>query len=1060
MRLRSSLMYLIVISAISLTSSISFAQITGELEIKVADSSAAVIPNSEITVRSIETGTTRVATSDAAGAARVTQLSIGSYQIQVTMSGFNTIKTVAVVTSGSTTVVPVTLEISTSRQEIVVNDVAAPINTVNSQLQNSVESREITHLPLVGGNVLTLAATAPGIVPVAPNNPFLSLGSFNSNGGRGRGNNITVDNATATDISTTGEAGLGTIPIDGIKEFNIITNNFNAEYGRNGDSQVQIITKGGTNEFHGRAFEYFRNDKLNARDYFDTTGSATPIRSNDWGGVFGGPIKRNKVFFFGTYEQQKVRGQGGTVVAQVPTTAQLSGPIDPTAAQLLTQLQVPSSATGAISQSAPAATNTYAYSGRIDANLTQNDFFYTRMGTSKVDLRDANHTFLDSTLATNGAAEIERDVNVTISETHAFSPRLVNQFLTSYGRTTPHFPALARFGGPEIQFADGTSFFGIYGGLPQGRVQNPFQYSDTVTYNRGAHNLKFGADINRIQSNGVFDSNVRGTFVFLSLDDFLAGNPFQYSQRFGNSVRGYRVWNQYYFAQDDYRLSRTLTLNLGVRLERSGAVTEVNNLFSNLDLSKHNALGGAGTGPFGSFDVGGSAFRPTNNWSPRVGFAWNPRGSKLAIRGGYGIAYDYIYLNPVSNMRFLPPFMFNFVLPATGFSGNNTFANIVAGTSDFQKQGFATVGNYGTKIHNFGSISPMDQSLRNPQVQQWSMTAERELPLGLVARVSYLGTKSNYLQRSHDINTIQPGIFTPPQTAQEEAQMRAAGIFKKINSKLNPGPTGSSIRIDPRFNRVVYIDSSANSNYHSAQAYVERRFRAGYSFSVSYTFSKSIDDVSDALNVLVNDFAGQQDPRNNRNNRAVSSFDIPQRLVIAHNFQPTWGQNISNRVLRGLAHGWEFAGIFQAQSGSPINLLSGSHAGLTDALLLGGSATQRPDLVGPINLKFEPDPGLGAGNPNKVVGSGLAQPLVGHFGTLGRNVVRLNPLINSDLTLGKNFKVNERLTTQFQAQAFNVFNNTTFSQPGVRLSSAATFGYYGATDTNSRNVTLVLRLIF
>src|SRR5438552_3061431 len=163
MRLRSLLMYLIVISAIT-TSSISFAQITGDLEIKVADSSAAVIPNSEISVRSTETGTTRVATTDATGVARVTQLSIGSYQIHVTMSGFNTIKTVAVVTSGSTTVVPVTLEISMSRQEIVVNDVAAPINTVNAQLQNSVESREITRLPLVGGNVLALAATAPGVV--------------------------------------------------------------------------------------------------------------------------------------------------------------------------------------------------------------------------------------------------------------------------------------------------------------------------------------------------------------------------------------------------------------------------------------------------------------------------------------------------------------------------------------------------------------------------------------------------------------------------------------------------------------------------------------------------------------------------------------------------------------------------------------------------------------------------------------------------------------------------------------------------------------------------------
>src|SRR5579864_2260926 len=728
MRSRLQFTFLALLLGMLISTRPSFAQITGDLEIKVADSSGAVVPGCGITVRSKETGTTRTAQTDALGVARVTQLAVGDYEVEAKLGGFNTFKTLATVSSGGATLVPVTLEVASAQQEIVVTETATALNTVNAQLQNAVESQDITRMPLVGNDVMALAGDAPGVIPVAPGNPFLGLGSFNSNGGRGRGNNITVDNATATDVSTTGESGLGTIPVDGVKEFNIITNNFNAEYGRNGDSQVQLITKSGSNNFHGTGFWYARRDAWNARDYFDTTGEATPQKNNDWGGVLGGPIKRDKAFFFGTYEQQKQRGAGGTVVATVPTTAQVNGSIDPTAAALLTQMKVPVTDSGTINENAPNAQNSYAYSGRVDINLTQNDFFFARVGTNKVVQEATSLTFITSNLPTNGASLTNRDVNATISETHAFSARTVNQFLASYGRSSPSFPPLEKFGGPEIDFLDGTDAFGTWNGLPQGRVQNTFQYTDTVTRTQGKHNLKFGADVNRIQSNGLFDANVRGTFTFLSLQDFLAGNPFLYSQRFGNSVRGYRVWNHYYFAQDDFKISRTFTLNLGVRLEASGGVSEVNKILSNLDLNKQDALGGAGTGPLGAFDTGGQSFHNQYNWAPRLGFAWNPGGGKLAVRGGYGMAYDFIYLNPISNLRFLPPFMFQFSLPT--FDGNDTFANLIAGSSDFQQTGRATVGGFGTTIHDFGNVSPVSQGLRNPQVQQWSLTLERELPLG------------------------------------------------------------------------------------------------------------------------------------------------------------------------------------------------------------------------------------------------------------------------------------------------------------------------------------------
>lgn len=1050
--------------AIAVSAPLSFAQISGDIEVKVADATGAVIPDAKISIRSTETGTARSAIADSAGTARFTQLTIGNYEVKVDAAGFSQFATQAVVNSGGVTTVPVTMEVRVTQQEVIVSETATPLNTVNAQLQLSTEAVKVTNLPLNGG-ILALSSIAPGVTPVTPRNPFLGLGSFNSNGGRGRGNNITLDNATATDVSTTGQAGLGTVPVDAIKEFNLITNNFNAEYGRNSSAQVQIVTKSGANDYHGRLFELFRNDKLNARDYFDVTGHPTILRDNDWGAVGGGRIKKNKVFWFGTYEQEKIRGAGGTRVATVPKPEQLAGPIDPTAKALLDRFKVPTSSTGTINNSAPQKTDSYSFGGRVDANITQSDFFFARFGLQDQQQSRPGLTFISSNLPTNGASSVNRSYNGTLSETHIFGPRTVNQFLGSFGRSAPNFSPLFSFGGPAIDFGDGTSSFGLWAGIPQGRIQNTYQYLDTVTRAQGAHQLKFGAELNRIQANSYFDSNLRGSFTFLTLRDFLDGKPFQYSQRFGNSVRGNRIWNEYFFAQDDYRVARNLILNLGVRLEVAEGVTEVNGILSNLNLNKRDALGGAGAGPLGAFDVGGSSFHTNYNWAPRVGFAWTPGNGKTVVRGGYGIAYDFIFLNPITNMRFLPPFMFQFALPSTGFTGSNSFANLVAGGSDFQKQGVSTVGNFGTTIKNFGTIAPVDQGLRNPQVQQWSLTLEREISTGMIGRISYVGTKGTYLQRTHPINTLAPGLFTPPKTVQEEAAMQQAGVLTAINAGLNAGPTVSGNRIDPRFNTVDLLESSANSSYHSLQLFASRRFASGYGFTASYTWSKSIDDVSDSLGVLAGDVASQQNPFDNRNNRAPSQFDARHRVVITHVFEPQVTAHISNPFLRTVFHGWQFSGVFQAQSGFPVNVFSGRRAGLADPLLFGGDLSSglgvgRPDVVGPVNLKFAPNPGLSNRNPDKAANSGLAQPLVGHFGNLGRNVLRVNPLVQADWTIGKVFKLTEKFSTQFQAQMFNVFNNTTFSRVGQNLSAPATFGYYSDTDTDTRNVTLTLRLIF
>lgn len=1043
-----------------------YGQITGDLQINVADSSNAVVPNANIKVHSLETGAERNAATDTDGGARVSQLAVGQYEVTVTREGFNAVKTTVSVVSGVPVTVPVVLSVAAAAQQIDVTTTLAAVNTVNGQLQTTVESKDITDLPIIGtGGALAFAATAPGVTPVTPNNPFLGFGSYNSNGGRGRGNNITLDNATATDVSTTGSSGLNTVPLDAIKEVNFITTQFTAEFGRNANSQFQILTKGGTNDFHGELFEFAANSFFNARDYFDRTGSATPNINNDFGGMAGGHIIKDKLFYFGTYEQNPIRGLGGSRVATVPTPAQAAS-ATPLAQQIMTNYQVPTSPSGTVTQTAPSGTDIRAFSGRLDYNLSARDVLYARFGENSSAAHSTGNTFIDSNLATNGASSISRPWTGTLTETHIFGPSTVNTFLVAFQRSSPIFSPLLQAKGPEIAFTDGTSNFGTWPGLPQGRVQNNFQYTDSVAHVWGKHQLKFGFQLERIRANSFFDSNVNGTLTFLTLSDFLAGNPFQYSQDFGNSVRGNRVWNEYFYAQDDWKITRTLTLNIGFREEVAGGTTEINNIISNIDPTLTNTpLGGAGTGPLGAFRTGGSYFHTNWNPSPRFGFAWNPKAGKTVIRGGYGISYDFIYLNPITNGRFLPPFMYTFTLPQTQFTGANTVANILAGTSPFQQQSASTIGTFGTTIKNFGSVGYVDPNLKNPQYQQYSLTIQHELFNNWTLQATYAGSKGTFLQRTQGLNFMAPGVYVIPTTLAQQQAEQAANVFKNANAGLSGTISSPSNRIDGRFNQVTVVQSSANSNYNSLQVSADKRFSAWYAFRVAFTWSKSIDDASDALGVLANDTASQQDPFDNRNNRAVSQFDVPKRLVITHDFISN-AKSMQNHVLAKVLDGWQFSGIFQAQSGLPVNFLAGSVAGVTDGTLFGAYATttqsQRPDLVGPISLKFSPNPGSGANNPNKVTNSGLAQPLIGHIGTLGRNVMRLNPLIQSDMTVGRDFPIKERVHFRLEAQIYNIFNNTTFSvnSPLPSLSSPATFGYYSGTDTNSRRMTMAGRLIW
>src|SRR5712692_878570 len=542
------------------------AQITADVKGVVTDQAGAAVPNAKVTVTSKETGESRVVPADGEGRFGANQLKIGLYSVQAEAPGFRVAVAEALLRSGETSAVNFKLEVGQVSESVTVTDAVSPLDTTNAQIQVSIEGERIQDIA-VGRNPVLFALTSPGVVPVSANNPFLGSGSYNANGGRGRGNNVTVDNITATDISVTGTGGpLGPLNFAQIKEVKLITNNFNAEYGRNANSQLQYITKSGTNGFHGEAYEFLQNDKLNARDFFDRTGKAAVTRYNVFGYALGGPIRRNKTHFYQTYEGQQQRGAGAARIAFVPTPSQLAAVTDPTSKKLLDQYQLPAATTlaaaaGQVQQSAGNSTKAFQFSFRLDHQFSDRDTFTARYGHYQSEAASSGLTFIYTNLANFGATSVNGPRNFNLSETHLFSSTVVNEFRFGFGRSSPQFPINTTVPlGPAIVFQSGEiSSFGVWNGLPQGRTQNTFQYSDTLSWAKGAHNFKFGADVYRYQANSVFDSSVRGILNFASFADFANGIPNTYSQNFGSSVRGNRITNHFYFAQDDWRISRNLT---------------------------------------------------------------------------------------------------------------------------------------------------------------------------------------------------------------------------------------------------------------------------------------------------------------------------------------------------------------------------------------------------------------------------------------------------------------------------------------------------------------------
>jgi Carboxypeptidase regulatory-like domain len=1033
---------------------------TGDISGTVIDQNGAVVQKATVTIKSASTGTIRTVATNDFGQFSAPQLETGSYQVEVQKSGFKQFNETAVVRSGENTRLDVQLAVGVASEVVTVEaGTAMTLDVATAQVSQSLSAEQVLALPNQGRDPVAYATLAPGTVPVSKDNPFLGTGSFNSNGSRGRANNITVDGIIFSDLSTTGEAGLGTFSYDGVQEFKLISNNFDAEFGRNSGSQVQIITKNGTNNFHGTAYWFYQSDAFNARDFFTPTNpDGTPglvprFTQNQGGFTFGGPIFKGHTYFFGSWELDKTRGSGSTAVAHVMTPAQAAGITDPSSLALFHNNGAPNSASGLIASPAPVTDNGHAWSVRIDQNMRGGkDSLFVRYGENPDSGTSPGLTFVSSNLPGFGAQVTSTARTVVLGHAMTISPTIINQFRAGFGRSNPNFVANSPFpAGPQIVIG-GIDSFGESQIIPQGRTQNVFQYGDTVSWVRGRHTFKFGADILRYQSPSLFDAAFAGVITYANVAAFEAGTPTSWAQRVGNSHRHNFSLDAFSFVQDDFRLTPTITLNLGFRLESSGGVTEGNNLLSNIDPNNHTPLGVIGTGPLGGVDLGGEAFHRNWNPAPRLGFAWNPGRGKMVVRGGYGIAYDYIFLNPITNLRFAAPFIPT--LTVTTFTGGNTVANLLAGTAPAQATARAAVGSFNPASFNFGSISAVSQNLQNPRNQQWNFGLEYQVTKALTLKASYIGTKNDHLQVTMPLNLTNATLRPAPATSAADQAARLSLFRAFIAGETGNAGVGSNSRIDPRFNTVTQVQSIGTSNYNSLQVEAIGRFGKWLSFDANYTYGHSIDDVSDVLGVLVNDSATIANPTQPLSaNRANSEFDLRQRFVSNWVYQIPFARNISNHAFRRVLDGWSVNGIFSTQTGLPTTLLAGAIPGISDPLLLGGGLLWANGNA----LSLQPS----ATTPGGV--SSFSQPFVGNQGTSGRNHLRLDGLTDLDAALGKTISITERTNLQLRCEVFNLLNHPNFSGFLNTLTSnpaASGFGSYTSTATNMRQMQVALRFQF
>lgn len=1108
----------------------------------VTDPTGSSVPKAKIVITNVETKVNSETVTGDDGSYQVLLLPVGTYTVSAEAPGFRkTMVGAQPLDINQALKVDFKLEVGASTETVSVEATASGVETVSATYGNIATHNEIAAAPLNGRNVMDLALLMPGVVPSNTTTPDSGAGAGNFSIGGGRPDSVTflLDGGVNNDLLS--NTVVYNPNPDAVEEFNVLTNNYNAEYGRNGGGIVSVVSRSGTSTFHGAAYDYIRNGDFNANTFFNNQAGipVDPLRRNQFGAVFGGPVmvphvvnrSSNKLFFFLSYQGQRQSDTTSTSKVNVFTPAELNGDfshgnasgtgpdtkvvsflqkypyfqpntalaaqgiIDPSrinsvSAGYIKAGVIPTSASGTLISTAAARNNNDELTGKVDALATASDHLTLTLGASRNPILSP---FAGDNVPGFPDNYFTNKYTGTIAYTKIISPTMLNEFRFNVQRnhllnsvpanSQPLASALGikqtsddPHGPPNLSFTSMSVGYSVQG--PTAEVDNTYNWTDTFNWTRSRHSMKMGFNYTPFQNNTLYDFYVNGTYYFYGtgggnysqndLADFLMGLPDEYYQapRAPSNIRTYNVGA---FFQDEWKVKRNLTLSLGIRYEFNSPKKDLQGRsFSLIPGQQSTRFPGAPLGLVFPGDANtpvGSNFPDKNDWAPRFGIAWDPKGNgKMSVRAGFGVFYDI--LKGEDNLQFngqepffaasdlyFNPLSGNPTAPATNLSdpfGTLGQKNPFPSTPPPSNLNWAAAGYLPVAG---GGVYFVDPHLRTPYIYQYNVSLERELSRGLTASAAYLGSDSHKLTSLEDFNSMILGTTT-----------------RRLNAQPGVAPG--------TFTYADYFANVGRAHYNAMALGLTKRTTdtkhfGSLTYQVSYTYGRSIDNVSGFRS------SSSRVPYYNNNVfRGVSDYNVPHYVAASAVWELPF-YNLWTRGPRALTRGWRITPLYTYRSGLPLNVKAGLSRNSSKA---GPSADGDPNivqanLVAPItylspqitqtastgrtgNFYFDPN-AFERASLLALYNSGAAvtNPALRTYGTLGRNAFRGPDLSNINLSMAKEILLTEnRVKLEIRGDFFNLLNHAEFLNPSTSMTSSL-FGQISSTNP-ARIIQLSARFSF
>ena len=1014
----------------------------------VTDASGAAVAGAAITVKNVGTGIAQSTVSDGQGRYRVPELPVGDFEVTAMNAGFSTlVRSGVTLTVGAQVVVDFSLQVGQAQQTVTVQGEVSQVETTSAAVGNLVESTQMRELPLNGRNFSQLITLSPGVVsvPASGSNFFGGGNTYSVSGSRPEGQAFLLDNGDISDFMAhgTGSGALGTsLGIDAIGEFQTLTNTYSAQFGGNG-SVINAVTKSGTNSFHGSAYEFLRNSDLDARNFFDPL-NIPAYRRNQYGGTLGGPIKKDKAFFFVNYEGLR-QEQGQSVKASVPDDNAHNGFLPCKVASTFTCNTATNLANVGIASSVASAMALYPMAGfttssgvaqvfsggfqaghenylvvRGDYSISDKDSLtlrYVRDTAQNVSPFPSNDK-----IAKWPEVDITNSNFATVQERHIFSASLINLFTDSFNRPTElghvqnETPALNFWPGTGLPDGDltttGLTLIGPNPQLPFNLQMNKFVESDDVIWTRGPHSFTFGASVNRQQDNAGGNFQQGDVWNFTSLLNLMQAKAASVTGGTGpsyNAQRAFRETRFGFYANDSWKVTPKLTLTIGLRYEPATNPTDAT-----------PTLYQVANPPYGPFQQEKTFYQRNpylRDWDPRFGFAYDPfKDHKTSVRGGFGIFFDPTTARLLGSCSYgLPP------------------ANVLVQNNPTYPIPFLNAAG------SLPSVNPACDwtSDKQPYMMQWNLTAQRDIGFGTILSVGYIASRG--------VNLVGDWDWNAPISSGNAYGPYAAIINGAIVS--NPRPS-------PNFSTEALQTGEFLSRYDSIQVKLQRRLTNNWQGQLSYTGGHSYDTTSAYWGESGQFSGGVANPHEFDWDKSTSGFN--RATVISANsvYMLPFKKNM-------LVSGWQVSGILTLNTGAPLNVTTGVNQAWGPQ-----NATLRPDYtpgcdwhVGSPTLWY---------NPNC-----FTLPPVGIIGNLGRFALIGPGLVNQDFSVMKDTaisKISEQFRIQFRAEFYNIFNHPAFALPtylnfvsGATVGTGAinpSAGVIASTVASSRQIQFGVKILF